>query len=312
MNGRKLAKTNLFGLKGGGFVSFDVAGNVSVEVINNRTWHKESGRLAGLFFDLNTATSGKKIKAQLRKFAGGAVFRETDETHPGLWIGRYGKNGYLLPGLTLSKLDKGIVCRQRDDVVKQDMVWPEGVRRFSYRRRPILPDGMASKFDNVQIAFNAIPADRDPLMISHLSGRMPGFVVHRTTDYEFALNNVAPEYGGGTEIWRLEAPDQFRKHFYPRQPKAKWEGAVAKGKLVINHQGGTRIVEAAIPWSEIPLVRTLQQTGKPVKFSFRINDNGGAPIEFGRGRIAAPRGGMSFHPEWKPCYANEIEFSFEQ
>ena len=255
---------------------------------------------------------GKKIAAQIRKCGGGAVYLGTDENKPGLWIGRYGKNGYMLPGLKLSKLDKGIVCRQRDDVLKQSMEWPEGVRRFSYRQRPTLPDGMSPNLDNVQIAFNAIPADQDPIMISHLPGRMPGFVVNRSTDYEFALNKVAPEYGGGTEIWRLEAPNQFRKHFYPRQPKAEWEGAVTDGKMVVNHEKGTRIVEAAIPWSEIPLVRKLQQAGKPVKFTFRINDNGGAPIEFGRGRPAAPRGGMSFHPDWRPCYANEIEFAFEK
>ena len=57
--------------------------------------------------------------------------------------------------------------------------------------------------------------------------------------------------------------------------------------------------------------KALMDAGKPVKFSFRANRAGGAPVEFARGRSASYRGGMSFHPDWKPCYANEIEFAFE-
>ena len=106
-------------------------------------------------------------------------------------------------------------------------------------------------------------------------------------------------------------PDAPRKHFYPRQPKAAWEGAVKDGRLAIRSENGVRIVEAAIPWTEMPEVKALMDAGKPVKFSFRANRAGGAPVEFARGRSASYRGGMSFHPDWKPCYANEIEFAFE-
>ena len=55
--------------------------------------------------------------------------------------------------------------------------------------------------DNVLIAFNAIPMDEDGWQ-THLPGRMPKFVWYKTTDYEFALNKVDDNYGGGTEIWR--------------------------------------------------------------------------------------------------------------
>ena len=40
--------------------------------------------------------------------------------------------------------------------------WPEGVRRFSYRRWPAIPSGHRSHpLDNVLIAFNAIPMEED-------------------------------------------------------------------------------------------------------------------------------------------------------
>lgn len=51
--------------------------------------------------------------------------------------------------------------------------------------------------------------------------------------------------------------------------------------------------------------------GQAGEIFFRANRAGGAPVEFARGRSASYRGGMSFHPDWKPCYANEIEFAFE-
>ena len=53
---------------------------------------------------------------------------------------------------------------------------------------------------------------------------MPKFVWYKTTDYEFALNKVADQYGGGTEIWRPWLPGMTYKHFYPRQPKSDGEG----------------------------------------------------------------------------------------
>ncbi len=290
-------------INGGVFVTYEMAGQVAVEIINPRAWHKQSGRLAGVFFD---SAPGTEVTAPFARFTG------KDESRPGLWQGRFGTLGVYLPGTGYSKLQNEIaVVLRNDDDAKEVLKWPEGVRRYSYRKRPVLPDGQSPAFDNLQIAFNAIPAADDPVTIPNLPGRMPGFVNNRTTDSEFALNKVAPEYGGGTEIWRMEVPEAFRKHFYPRQPKAKWEGAVTEGRLVIRHEGGTRIMEGAIPWSEIPHVKALMEAGKPVKFTFRVNDNGGPSMEFGRNRAATRKGGSTFHPDWKTSYTNEIEFAFE-
>lgn len=48
--------------------------------------------------------------------------------------------------------------------------WPEGVRRFSYRRWPAIPSTMPqASFDNVLLAFNALPpAEKD--WLTHLPG----------------------------------------------------------------------------------------------------------------------------------------------
>ena len=288
-------------LREGGFFRFLASGKVSLEVQNFHRWEPGSGRLAGIFFDpAAEAASGNSAR-----------FLGVDEERPGLWRGRYGSSGWILPGENRRRLSDGIGAVQRHDRVRLTHRWPEGVRRFSYRKWAVLPDGSDGGFFNIQIAFNSIPADRDPVMLDRRPGVPAGFINRRTSDREFALNKVADRFGGGTEIWRLEVPDAPRKHFYPRQPKAAWEGAVKDGRLAIRSENGVRIVEAAIPWTEMPEVKALVDAGKPVKFSFRANRAGGAPVEFARGRSASYRGGMSFHPDWKPCYANEIEFAFE-
>ena len=38
------------------------------------------------------------------------------------------------------------------------MTWPAGIRRYSYRKKPELPAGNSPNHDNVQIAFNVLPA----------------------------------------------------------------------------------------------------------------------------------------------------------
>ena len=142
---------------------------------------------------------------------------------------------------------------KQHEVRREELTWPEGVRRYTYRRWPAYPSGR--NVDNVQIGFNAIPAEKKGWYL-YPPGTMPRFMCTKTTDYEFALNPVAPRYGGGTEIWRLMAPGIPRKHFFPRQPKADVDGGpVTSGKLQMKRQGNTRIVEAAIPWSEIPEVK---------------------------------------------------------
>ena len=199
--------------------------------------------------------------------------------------------------------------RSEDTDAPQALDWPAGVRRYSYRKAPELPAGNAPAHDNVQIAFNVLPQSEKP-WYTHPPGVMPGFTNYKDTDYEYALNQVAPQYGGGTEIWRLSYPGMPSKHFYPRQPSSPLDGPVRGGKLAMTRDATTRIVECSIPWSEMPAVKRCLDAGRPVKFSFRVNDNKGeGTMELSRGRSAAKRNG-SFHVDWVEHWANELEFAW--
>ena len=105
----------------------------------------------------------------------------------------------------------------------------------------------------------------------------------------------------------------MRVHFFPREPKASWEGPVKNGKLVVTHDGATRITECAIPWSELPDVKKLLDAGKPVKFSFRVNNHsGGAGMELARDRGVAKLNSAAFQADWIAHWANELEFAFDK
>jgi hypothetical protein len=191
----------------------------------------------------------------------------------------------------------------------QQLSWPTGVRRYSYRRKFDTPAG-ASLHDNVQIAFNVVA---EKPWLPYPRGTMPRFISYWDTDYEYALNSVAPAYGGGVEIWRLLAPGVPVKEDFPREPKAERDqGPVKNGRLVMKRIGNTRIVEAAIPWSEIPAVHARILAGKTIKFSCRVNDNQSASRELATGRSVSKENGPAFHDSWQTHWANELEFGFEK
>ena len=82
---------------------------------------------------------------------------------------------------------------------------------------------------------------------------------YEDTDYEYALNPVAPAFGGGTEVWRLLAPGMPRKHFYPRQFKSAVDGGPVTGaKLIIKRDGNTRIVRM----QNLPMVGKFRSSAK--------------------------------------------------
>lgn len=199
-----------------------------------------------------------------------------------------------------------------NEVIGRDgltLKWPENVRHYSYRKNFDIPSG-SGEHDNVLIAFNVL--DRKP-WLPNPPGVMTRFITYWDTDYEFALNPVADQYGGGTEMWRLLAPGMPRKHFFPRQPKSKIDGGpVLLGKLVMRREGNTRIVEAAVPWGEIPDVRKKIQAGQTVKFSCRINDNQGPAHELAAGRSVSKTNAVTFHDDWQEHWANELEFGAEK
>lgn len=282
---------------------YELSGDIRVTFKGN-WWYNV--KLAGVFFDKTTNSANGNTSVFLVK---------DDFDTKGNWKGVYGNSGFWVFGSEPS-FPSGINARATDNNMLIPLKWPEGVRHFSYRKDPVLPDnsaGMGFATDNVQIAFNVIPIGEDGYE-STPKGTMPKYVGYKCTDYEYALNQVAPEYGGGTEIWRLLVPGMPEKHFYPRQPKSPFDGAVKNGKLAITHEGSTRITECAIPWSELPDVKKVLDEGKNIKFSFRVNDNGnmGSCTELARERSVSKRNSRAFHASWKEHWANEVEFGFEK
>lgn len=194
-----------------------------------------------------------------------------------------------------------------------DLTWPEGVRRFSYRAAPDLPFGSGLwGCDGLQMAFNVLPEDKKGLLAC-APGTMDRYQVYKDTDYEYYLHAVGQKWGGGTELWRLLAPGVPRKHFYPRQPKAAKDGGpVEGGQLAIVQQANTRIVECALPWTEIPDVKAAMDAGRNIKFTFRVTDDKGPSYDMTTGRSVAKKNPLTFHPYWQAFGANEVEFAFEK
>lgn len=297
-SGRVLAQHRAEQYGFGAYAIFAARGDLRI-VFRSQSWLPAS--LSGLFLDPSDEPASDS-SAQ-------AKFLRLDEQTGGKWQQAYGRDGYHVIG-TPARLPTWIELSTPKEVQLKEHRWPEGVRRFTYRKRPILPSGNAPKFDNVQIAFG-VRAPGEGGQEAHLPGVMPGFVTTKSTDYEYALNKVSAAYGGGTEIWRLHVPGMPRKHFYPRQPKSPFDGAVENGRLVIKHEGNTRIVEASLPWSELPLVKAAIDTGRPVRFSFRINDNQGPGMELAAKRSASAKNDQAFHADWVEHWANTLEFGFE-
>jgi len=287
----------------GCYLVYELSGNVRVTLKGN-WWYNV--KLAGVFFDKTSNDANGKT----------AVFPVKDDFDTkGNWKGVYGKDGFWVFG-SEPNFPSGITAKATDNNVLTPLKWPEGVRHYSYRKDPVLPDnsaGMGFATDNVQIAFNVIPIGEDGYE-SHPKGTLPKYVGYKCTDYEYALNQVDPKYGGGAEIWRLLVPGMPEKHFYPRQPKSKFDGPVKNGKLAVTHEGSTRITECAIPWSELSDVKKALDAGKTIKFSFRVNDNEnmGSCMELARERSVSKRNSRAFHASWKEHWANEVEFGFEK
>ncbi len=230
------------------------------------------------------------------------------------------QNFYFAAKIADATTDPGMVnFRKRDDdsyfypdrsldPSGKELLWPDSVRHYSYRRNFDIPSG-SEEHDNVQIAFNVLS---EKPWLTNPPGTMPGFITYWDTDYEYALNPIAEQFGGGTEVWRLLSPGMPRKHFFPRQPKAPIDGGDVPGaKLVIRRVENTRIVEAAIPWSEIPEVHKKIAGGEPIKFSCRVNDNKGSAKELATGRSVSKVNSVTFHDDWQNHWANEIEFLAE-
>ncbi len=295
-NHRILSRQSIGRLYQGVYAVYVLRGKMRIVVQAAGNWY--SSRVGGLFFD--TVAAGAKTG-----------FVRWDYKTSGNWKGKYGTGGYNVIG-TPPKYPPHVTVTTPQHTAMQTLDWPEGVRRFTYRRNPVTP-GCGSPMDNIQIAFNAVPGEEKKQWITNLPGRPPKFIWYKDTDYEYSLNLVAEKYGGGTEIWRMLVPGMPPKNFFPRQPKSPWDGAVTDGKLVIKYVGNTRLVECAIPWKEIPDVHKLMLAGKPVKFTCRVNRVGGGPLmELPMHRLASRVNTPALDAQWEPHWANELAFGWEK
>ena len=302
-SGKVLAKTLVTEFGPGTYAKFLLSGKVRV-VLRSNSGGPWTASLSGLFFDAATSADQPSGDASA-KFLGLDVATGSD------WSKVYGHDGYLVVGAPPHYPAYAQVSVP-EVIQKTDHDWPAGVRRYSYRKNPDLPFGGKPAFDNVEIAFNVIPADQKPNMIACTPGTMPGFVNYEDTDYEYSLNQVAAAYGGGTEIWRNLVPGMPIKDFYPRQPASPFDGPVRDGQLAVKQDGDFRIEEAAIPWSEIPLVKKALDAGGTIKFSFRVNAANGPSMELAEGRSVSKANSYTFHPSWIGHWSNEVEFGFEK
>jgi len=300
--GKVLAKDEVSAYGPGVYAKFVLSGNVRVVF---RGENFVGATLNGIFFDPSTEPVAPAGATASAKFIG------LDLLTMAKWQGTYGSDGYQIMGVD-PKLPAYAQVTVPAIEVKKTFTWPDGVRRFSYRDSANLPFGVTPKFDNVQIAFNVIPFDQKPNMLANTPGTMPGFVCPADTDYEYALNQVSPEFGGGTEVWRSLVPGMPVKNFYPRQPASPYDGPVKKAKLVVHWDGNTRIVECAIPWSELPLVKKACDAGQTIKFTFRVNDATGTPMELAENRSVSQKNPNTFHPSWVTHWGNQVEFSFQK
>ncbi|WP_255491149.1 hypothetical protein [Dysgonomonas sp. 520] len=299
---KELLSERIDKLWNGVYLTLNLSGKVRIRCSAYGWWY--TAKLAGVFFDESNLSANNKTTANV-------VSRDFDTM--GNWKGKYGNSGYYMIDIP-EKLPANVSCNivSQDDLIP--LKWPEGVRKFTYRKRPILPDGTSGQlFDNILIAFNVLPIGEDGMEATS-KGTMPKYIGYKCTDYEYALNPVAPEYGGGFEIWRMLVPGMPRKHFYPRQGKSSYDGAVKDGKLITVRDGNTLYTECAISWSEIPHVKEALDKGENIKFSFRVNDDGApaACMELAKERSVSKKNSRAFHPDWKEHWANEVAFGFEE
>jgi hypothetical protein len=301
-NEQLLVQRKIDNVWNGVYEVYRLSGRLRVVFHSAGWWY--TPKLAGIFFD---AANGEAR-------GNTALFLKEDFDTRGNWKTAYGSTGYAIAGLP-PQLPGGTAVQQAHVEWKTPLVWPAGVRHFTYRKSPVTPDnsGLGYSFDNVLLAFNVLPEGSDGLL-ANPPGTMPRYTGYKCTDYEYALNQVAPLYGGGTEIWRLLEPGMNRKHFFPRQPKSNREGPVRNGRLAIRREGNTLVTECAIPWSELPDVKKALDAGKYIKLSFRVNDNGapGSCMELAKERSVSKLNARAFHPDWKTHWANELEFAFEK
>ncbi|MBE3099643.1 MAG: hypothetical protein IMZ44_21210 [Planctomycetes bacterium] len=114
------------------------------------------------------------------------------------------------------------------------------------------------------------------------------------------------------EVWRLMAPGLARNNYFPFSPRAERDqGLVAGAKLNITREGNVWHYRAAIPWSELPLVKPLAMDGRPVKFTFQGKNDGKVAVSWSNESRSIARCGQEvMHPTWEANWSPDTEWGF--
>jgi len=160
--------------------------------------------------------------------------------------------------------------------------------------------------DTLQLAFDVLPDYY--FRMKPDTDRVPyGFHAMPDTDYEYAAYACRD---GRSELWRILAPGVPRGHYYPRQPRARFDqGTVPGGQHVVRRQGRVTTYELAIPWAE--LRRWRPRAGQTFGFIFRVNNNKGPALVFGGDKSATKTNGLSLHPYWQANPSCGVRWALE-
>jgi hypothetical protein len=114
------------------------------------------------------------------------------------------------------------------------------------------------------------------------------------------------------EVWRLMAPGLARHNYYPFSPRAeKDQGLVPGARLNIKREGSVWHYRAAIPWSELALVKPLAMAGRPVQFSFLGKNDGKTAVSWSNASRSIARAGQGImHPTFELSWSPDTEWGF--
>ena len=175
---------------------------------------------------------------------------------------------------------------------------------YVYREVPW--NEMAWAGDTLQLGFDAIPGYKHHKMKTDEDRVPEGFHAMPDTDFEYAAYACVD---GGSELWRILAPGVPRGHYYPRQPRAKFDqGVVDGGRHAVKREGKVTTYELAVPWSELKGWKPKE--GATFGFTFRVNSSDGPALQFGTDKSATKTNGLSLHPYWEAKPSCGVRWTF--
>jgi len=163
---------------------------------------------------------------------------------------------------------------------------------YVYKKAPWVDQSFAG--DVLQLGFDMLDGYHFRMKLD--TDRVPyGFHAMPDTDYEFSAYACQD---GGSELWRVLAPGMPRGHYYPRQPRAKFDqGPVEGAQLVVARDGSVIIYEMAIPWAAMKDFQPA--AGRTFGFTFCARNNKGPHVSYGIEKSATKNNGLALHPYWE-------------